>query len=1483
MATNREVKYEFINMDGNIAKTDIRSIARLASRISDINRNTKEYNCRILLELLQNADDAARKEFQNTNRVCDTMEVVLTPRHLAVLNQGIKFTEDTLTSLIYKGISIKRTDKDLTGAKGVGFTGVLNWSQDIKIYSGDIAVEFSTALRDKALSHIANREELERALFTFNNLKYRLDDVSILDFGGDVDFPSEWQNGKYRGIYDTCIQLTLPHDNNKTFNEICQAIRQFIATDITSMLFMKHVKHIIFDITDDAGNHTKQKVHIDITPGAPSVATIRKIGDADEARNQFLIFESDGNKIAIPAQWKYNPDEKQKLHFVFPMNGQACPFPVIMHGAKFEPVNNRENLIGQDQGTIDSANQLKDLLIDVVAPYCAAHGTPLQALEIISAQESNLPYPFNDAEHNERFFAKIRAAKIIPTTDGGFTSLDDEPYQIPICQDWPDIIHSNKIITSDAYNQVKKLKYLATLIPSIEADDLRDIINAQSHGWSVSERVQVMHFWLNNYSDKTPPKLLRDKHGNLHQFENTEETKLFFYTGNKLDMMPTWLDIPFMHPEDQQELTSTTEVPPTSNHKGKPDRYLSEIHTDLFNYFDKTRVAQKINSGVQGNFGHAVDLVKFIYANYKNPSSNNESDGGGIAGVTWNMPIANGDVMPSGRVYFGANYCENPDNPDIDVQIFDALDNFHALAGPEQFGISPDEHAAFRHVIATQCKVHTDILPRNDCFLYAPDEYTKDQLPRDKKTICLNPKAVMDSYEYLDRGDYLADARFKALEIQYIPNLDLILSVCDQDLIIPWAIKIFNYISPKTNATLFTSRAKNGKTVMNIDSLILYKLRTTKWLNISGESYAPNQCIMDKDTAIAGLLPQIPYPVHKNLWTAIGVARNIPDLPAETFYKVMMELPRHDTNGVISKKIYNQIAASDANLDHLKRAHKQPFIDNGFVWTQRRKANTEGFTRVKDSFCTGKRVPNLANKPIMMTPIRKGATKFCEVFGVREFEENTRAVYDECAPHKDNDTLQEQLKEFYPYLRALSLSDNLNNALKKLHIDIMEHIVLEDPTSPTDFDDYNIVPTRTSDKWCIYLSKDTRLTKYLVAPIIGEICNTINNSADIADTVELLFCAESNEHRLQILKNKNCSLAPQDNDQDRQDFIQAAHKINPNIDITLLINDIDFDDVTAPENGPVIVKILNQLNATVADFAEHGFDKIDLVPYNRQKLEQYINKNRHKYQTWAYHTAIENKELQEKLIEDFDKFDNLISDKRLKEPDFDPTKEKPVHDIDGMTPYSDAGYNRNLAQLQSEYSAAVISELVQKTQIKSLMHFDERMDEVRTMANEIKAKFVQIDKAENATPQSDTNAPATIATINNCDGEPIAVRPKKSGTSRGGGRGAVSQITQHQKQINGRAAEQIAYNSLCDKYGKDKVFWRSGNSNTIHGGNDTLGYDMEYIDENNLRHYVEVKSASKSGNAYGFIVTKHEEDVAREKGDMYSLFLVTNDNGIQEI
>ena len=124
---------------------------RLVSDFNGEKTFVNDYIGREILELLQNANDAAAKAGKRGR-----VHFELLPSGLIAANTGAPFSKAGVASLCLPHTSPKPAEgPQMVGNKGLGFRAVLNWTRFPIILSADLAIVFS--------ARVANQKQAELA------------------------------------------------------------------------------------------------------------------------------------------------------------------------------------------------------------------------------------------------------------------------------------------------------------------------------------------------------------------------------------------------------------------------------------------------------------------------------------------------------------------------------------------------------------------------------------------------------------------------------------------------------------------------------------------------------------------------------------------------------------------------------------------------------------------------------------------------------------------------------------------------------------------------------------------------------------------------------------------------------------------------------------------------------------------------------------------------------------------------------------------------------------------------------------------------------------------------------------------------------------------------------------------------------------------------------------------------------------------------
>ena len=137
-----------------------------------------------------------------------------------------------------------------------------------------------------------------------------------------------------------------------------------------------------------------------------------------------------------------------------------------------------------------------------------------------------------------------------------------------------------------------------------------------------------------------------------------------------------------------------------------------------------------------------------------------------------------------------------------------------------------------------------------------------------------------------------------------------------------------------------------------------------------------------------------------------------------------------------------------------------------------------------------------------------------------------------------------------------------------------------------------------------------------------------------------------------------------------------------------------------------------------------------------------------------------------------------------------------------------------------------------------------------------------------------------IASNTNAESKRVELSALSTTTSKSIGSkkkyGTYDSTTTKAKEENRFIAESKVYHTLRTRIGsKGSVVWVSGNgyrASENQGGDDSLGYDIWYSDENGKKHYAEVKGSTSEN--IEFVLTKNELEFAEQHAEEYEIWYV---------
>ena len=314
-----------------------------------------DYDGRQLLELLQNAADAAgRDPYQRPGRVW----IRLTENILEVANTGDTFNEAGVQSLLYSNLSPKSLAPDQIGAKGLGFRAVLSWAEKLEIYSGTLQVAFSTAYAHSVLDELRTGEyqkAVEQMLRQAKHQTTRADyPIAVLRCAEVLHERSASSPGL--PDYDTLIRVQMKPDQ-------LSALRQQLKEELTPevMVFLPHLTQLSIECDgvrwqllrqeQPQSNGVKQVrvTHVD-SDGSLTDYCWQVLTRTGAITSECLPVTAGGQVevvddfYEVKVAWQATPKQGPGRLFSYFRTGVEFPLPSLVH-ATFNLTANRQSLL----------------------------------------------------------------------------------------------------------------------------------------------------------------------------------------------------------------------------------------------------------------------------------------------------------------------------------------------------------------------------------------------------------------------------------------------------------------------------------------------------------------------------------------------------------------------------------------------------------------------------------------------------------------------------------------------------------------------------------------------------------------------------------------------------------------------------------------------------------------------------------------------------------------------------------------------------------------------------------------------------------------------------------------------------------------------------------------------------------------------------------------------------------------------------------
>lgn len=956
----------------------------------------RDYKGREILELLQNAADAAKKANKR-----GSVQVELTTTGLLVANTGVGFTTGGVSSLQTADLSPKRSkNSNLIGSKGLGFRSILNWSQHPVILSGALQLAYNTRYAEDLIGKLANRSELvrnelenEQAIggspIPLLPFPIHLDSDEIMSYVDDLDFLARCQVLKAQG-YDTVIAM--PFDRVHSFENAYEQLQQLRPE---FLFFSEWIETLSVNIEGEQSETSlyDKTWNSLICDDETVVLSEQDLTTGSDTSQRWRLFSDQGE---IPAELLRDSDDPDNYHLVVALqeNGLAEPanlysffptsIPLPLHAlchASLELEQNRKHL--QEGGANRFVlHRLAEFLADIFEQQVTASGDDYRAIDLLAPANLLKDYPEDIRALQTKLIGEVKAKKILPAISGDLVFAEQAsslPSKVSDFGWLPETVFSTTVI---ARNYLDKCLFDKLGVGEIGGLEFERLMRGSE--LTIEQRASVALGLIDNNlgSEYCYKGLLLDAAGN----ELSEQDSIYLPGASLGEGMtfPDWANLKVLNDQLWGLLRSSRvrDSAKALSVFGVQEYSLVNLIAGLIssaNRAVKTKDENMVRSA----------LLSSLYELYRQYEKGEYRPGF--------PPNLNVFLLNQKNEWIGARQLYSSSGYSIAGDIVGRLyvkAPGKLVAKPSVFwgfGITPDALPDFLHWLGLE--TWPKVMNKKNVeatFL----KFTSAQL---KFPVVF---AEGNSIIFKTIDDLPSNCNF-----QYVQSLDGIddIVTSDSDAILAWLAndaRLTTWLRPADSygkLSFVPSGHHNDRVYKGeLPSYIHWKIRNSPWLSSSdGKALAPVDCMVN-DAAVAGLFPRPVRPstevmgeyslngsLLKHAWINAGVREGIEDLESEEIYALLAELPYKDPMGKLAKKLYNWLIKTvDFELDVTGENYLK-FIEDGAVLAH--KGDTPTYFPVKEAYhvdIEGFPSELLKSLPVACLLKKRGAEKVRRLFGV---------------------------------------------------------------------------------------------------------------------------------------------------------------------------------------------------------------------------------------------------------------------------------------------------------------------------------------------------------------------------------------------------------------------------------------------------------------------------------------------------------------------
>lgn len=1442
----------------------LKSAIDILSDYNTENGTRDDYKRRQIYELLQNADDCYTELCPEIN-----VKFELRDNLLIVQNTGEPFSARGITSLMHPNASSKH--QGTIGCKGLGFRAVLNWASSITICTKAFCVRFSEERAREDLEKYkqeCDRDHIEEL--------DRIDRTAILSSAMVTDDMDEINLWLEEG-YSTAIVLYCHPDC------IASIQQQLAELQFEELLFLKHIRNI--SIRSPQANRDIQSVeengHFLIQDGDDYTewTVWRKTGKISDKDYELAL------------AYNSNSEEREAIRrdgvlYSYFKTEIPMPFPFLIHGT-FELTSERNGLKKESKNN----EMLLQYLIDFICE---------KGVELAESSE-NCDYDllkflipahtlyFLDREYDfgGKLKEKIRHYKLFPTIAGKYISVDDSPK------------YSNF-----RFDEIVSTQTFSTLLLHCEDETVLHYIGELGIGfYDEATMVAMLNKDADDYTEKkqnvslillfrrafpyakSAPKLLIDSNGN----RVVEDEVTIYHNPDKHFELPAWCKMRFISLDMEKALCRAWRCDPRSLMQNLSGYGGAEYSFD--------RVLRELISQSKNDKEKTLELLRWLFDTWERNDQQFET---GLTRVNVQAVSREGDIVPISKMFFGHEY-----GNDVGERIASCLKEPIFLADLATLGFDDGEKETLKKFLS---QLGAKSYPAIESRKLSSNEFYAYKKYNSSVHATLFARGEPFSYD-----DFFYHEWGSEIQLADIVGISEILQKANYKDILYWIwddeqlrlhIRNKNEVDDSSYMRSFPYKKKESRTIPNdqMRSWLRRKFVETDWLpakskarvnckNCTMQPHELSPVVEVLDIDYAALSEMCGRPMKKEveaILESLDVAEDVPNLPYEKIYEILLKLPEIDVDCTMGKSIYTKINLQfDSNATNRLIANNRMYEQ--FKREGRVLAEIGGkceYRPVHEVFYVGRKTYSediLKNYPVLALNRRAGDDKVQRLFCVKSIK-NIGGIQVTPVIHPLNDAFQADYLTLLPYIYAKRMGvDSKNkelNALKNSKILLVseahtEHIVNGEPKYGV-LKDYEIIYT---DK-IAYIKIPRGITTLAAlkaetkfSSAAAEVITTILDIDRDTEAFMIIFERKSlkdiemyfqttGDQTLSVLNLAKEKFSQQiDYEYEFWSAVSAATGFElddlKNQYSEMMPDDFDYRNLNDLGNLGYIVDLFIKLGIDVGDYNETAFVKIISVKdYFESKVPEYKRQNRDKYLCLLAKRILATQGDKKDFEEQQRTFEFYAPD----------AENSVTYDV-AKAFENEFGYSAEDLQRETGDYAALVGQLpereipVPETQPAAIPAATHDID-YKKLYGEIAGKT----DGTSIKPEIASPAPHEIS-------KAISGHGKHGGT--------VDRGSTATKELDGFKAEAKVYETLKCKIGDSgSVEWVSGNgeqAGECTKGNDGCGYDIRYTDLSGKVHYVEVKGTSSEN--LEFILSRNEMNFAQAHKDQYELWFVFIKNG----